>query len=345
MAHVHVAVDFLFFTIGGDVDITLGYLQLPPPVVHGQRLRTQPTGVRPHAHLERDATDPTVLYLNVGAARGAHATSASDDANESMIIEQVGGTGRRRHDQGHARSAAATPTSTSANRGRFGGGNDTVVIKQGVLRARSSSTAAPATTSITNEGSTTCDPSRCRRVANRCNAFYGGAATTSCTPWARHPQRRRRRRHADATPAPARRQLNGGGGNDKLLRLGSTGRRAQRRRRQRRADRARRSPTTAATATTPSGLDLDRRSGRGHADRRRRRDRPPGRHLRRPPRRRSTSRRTDADHGRHALRHRAGSATTSPQALTGIENLDLDARRRRRRPRGPRPRRAPRSAR
>ena len=107
IASVHVSVDFGLFSIGGTVHITIGYLQIPPPVWMGSDCDYTCTGLtrswsrtdRRHALPERRR--PRRLAQHRGRGRRRDDDHRADRRHR-----------HRRHDQGRRRTAATTSTST-----------------------------------------------------------------------------------------------------------------------------------------------------------------------------------------------------------------------------------------
>ena len=209
--HVHVEVEFLFFTIEGDVDITLGYIQLPPPVWMASDGTSQSviigsTATTVYRNWDSVSTTPRTLYLNVGN-RAVSRNIGVDDMNESMIIEQVGGTATdatikvSAYGRSNTYVHVSQINATVLDGNDFGGGNDNVVIKPGVLVPVIIDGGA-GNDAISYEGTSTCDPT----VTNSCTEtiLSGGAGN-------------------DFLSAIGHAILNGDGDDDTLMHFGANG--------------------------------------------------------------------------------------------------------------------------
>ena len=146
--------------------------------------------------------------------RAASRNIGVDDADESMIIEQVGGSATDATIKVTAYGRSNTYQHVSKIDGDFAGGNDNVIISRACW-CRSTSTAAPATTSISYAAATTATR-RWRTATCRVRRSPAARRRLHLGLRPRDPQRRRRRRHPDAH-RHGRGQLNGDGGNDKLF--------------------------------------------------------------------------------------------------------------------------------
>ena len=197
--HVHVEVEFLFFTIEGDVDITLGYIQLPPPVWMGSDGTSVVVDSQTlYRHWDNNVTTAHILYLNVGD-RAFSRNIGVDDTNESVIVEQIGGTATDATIKVTAFGRSNTYQHVSEIRGSFAGGNDNVLIKPGVLVPVVIDGGA-GNDSIAFEGTSTCNPT----ITNSCTetVLSGGIGN-------------------DFLSAIGYAILNGDGGNDTLMHFGS----------------------------------------------------------------------------------------------------------------------------
>ena len=197
VASVYVSVDFGLFEIGGTVRITIGYLQLPPPVWMGSdcSYTTCTTGTtRTWA-----GTAPAVLYLNVGD-RAASRNIGQLDPNETMTIEQIGGTSGDATIKVSAYGRSNVYEHVSRIEGRFAGGNDALFVKPGVA-VPVIIDAGDGDDAITYQGSASCDPFATQDESNRCTSLSGGIGN-------------------DFLSAFGRAILDGGAGNDILTHTG-----------------------------------------------------------------------------------------------------------------------------
>jgi Ca2+-binding RTX toxin-like protein len=122
---VHISVDFGLFSIGGTVHITLGYLQLPPPVwmasngaVNGGFKRQWNSG-------------DSDLYLNAGADAASRNIAVSDP-DESFLIQQIAGNSSSATIKVTAFGRSNTYEHVQRIFGNFGGGDNNVTIDPSV---------------------------------------------------------------------------------------------------------------------------------------------------------------------------------------------------------------------
>ena len=137
-----------------------------------------------------------------------------DDTDETFIIEQVGGSGDRRDDQGHRVRPQQHLRARQQDRRRLRRRQRQRHRQGRACWCRSTSTAARTTTSSPTPAAATatrrseqhCASSARRRAGND---YISASATPSSTAAATTT--------SSSTPAPARGPLNGGAGNDNLF--------------------------------------------------------------------------------------------------------------------------------
>ena len=135
-ASVTVKLKILFVTLTFHVNVTIGYLQLPPPTYLAGACAYGSTCSTTQLRFWDNNGAPATLYLNVGdqgrrTARNI-GTLATDNA-ESFIIEQIDGTAGDATIKVTAFGRSNTYQHVSGIVGQFGDGNDAVFVKDGVL--------------------------------------------------------------------------------------------------------------------------------------------------------------------------------------------------------------------
>ena len=135
-ASVTVKLKILFVTLTFHVNVTIGYLQLPPPTYLAGACAYGSTCSTTQLRFWDNNGAPATLYLNVGdqSRRTARniGTLATDNA-ESFIIEQVDGTAGDATIKVTAFGRSNTYQHVSGIVGQFGDGADAVFVKDGVL--------------------------------------------------------------------------------------------------------------------------------------------------------------------------------------------------------------------
>ncbi len=183
VASVHIEVDFGLFSIGGTVHITIGYIQLPPPVFMGS------DGSTGNRTWDPGVSTARTLYLNVGTL-ATYRNIGVEDVNETMTIEQIGGTDGDATIKVSAYGRNNVYQHVNRIEGNFGTGNDTVFIKPGVAVPVVLTMGSDADTGSDNDvvsdqsgrvndkNGLACDPFGTPVTsALTCNSFSGGAGS------------------------------------------------------------------------------------------------------------------------------------------------------------------------
>ena len=113
-------------------------------------------GTTGHQTWDPGSTTARTLYLNVGTL-ATYRNIGVDDIDESMIIEQIGGTAGDATIKVSAYGRSNTYEHVSKIEGSFADGNDSLLVKSGVL-VPVVINGGGGNDSIVHEGNTACDP-------------------------------------------------------------------------------------------------------------------------------------------------------------------------------------------